>query len=180
MREETFISIHAPRVRCDGWLKSNDGTEESFQSTHLVWGATYLISSCFSVIHHFNPRTSCEVRRLFLEISMVGSIFQSTHLVWGATWTAICWFYSPYISIHAPRVRCDTAWTVSLHALQYFNPRTSCEVRPMTATRIIPPIIFQSTHLVWGATLYRQDFSPETVISIHAPRVRCDGYQMSI
>ena len=33
------------------------------------------------------------------------------------------------ISIHAPRVRCDESFSIECTVLQYFNPRTSCEVR---------------------------------------------------
>ena len=56
---------------------------------------------------HFNPRTSCEVRR-------------------------------PRLSVPA-------------HT-QYFNPRTSCEVRPWAGLLQMGIGVFQSTHLLRGAT----------------------------
>ena len=101
-------------------------------------------------------------------------IFQSTHLVWGATIHKMSAGRQFDISIHAPRVRCDSRNHCSSVQRMYFNPRTSCEVRPEPTS--LNPIakLFQSTHLVWGAT-YR--FSVRYIaldISIHAPRVRCD------
>ena len=56
------------------------------------------------------------------------------------------------ISIHAPRVRCDTLLSMLFLHFFYFNPRTSCEVRPILFLHV----------------LYFKN------ISIHAPRVRCD------
>ena len=146
------ISIHAPRVRCDA--------NEDERSTNG---------------NYFNPRTSCEVRRLFVWQAGIFLIFQSTHLVWGAT---------------VQRSRLLFNWL-------YFNPRTSCEVRRNKNLEYILPKLFQSTHLVWGATQCRRTiksitwhFNPRTScevrhgrewseiwsenISIHAPRVRCD------
>ena len=101
------ISIHAPRVGCDG---DND-----------VLG-----------LHHddFNPRTPCGVRRCIFCVLCCIRLFQSTHPVWGATgpgWSAVD---DGQISIHAPRVGCDAAYTA-------ISSGSS---------------IFQSTHPVWGAT----------------------------
>ena len=79
------ISIHAPRVRCD------DSTIQ------------YLKCRL-----HFNPRTSCEVRRC-----------QRNE-------RSLCL----HISIHAPRVRCDFEYEPMCQlGVTNFNPRTSCEVR---------------------------------------------------
>ena len=126
--QNSHISIHAPRVRCD-WRKSD-----------------------FSLLQfHFNPRTSCEVRRLTWSLEQYQQAFQSTHLVWGATlwpdWyerrikfqsTHLVWgatggdkfeSFQESISIHAPRVRCDVEDLQILYHVKHFNPRTSCEVR---------------------------------------------------
>ena len=147
-----YISIHAPRVRCD-------------------------ISSRFLKhwLLYFNPRTSCEVRRYIDMDDTRDKIFQSTHLVWGATISAFLSGIVIYISIHAPRVRCDDlspfllqyffefqsthlVWGATFLSriynfrCFYFNPRTSCEVRPRFSRFFIAASSFQSTHLVWGAT----------------------------
>ena len=56
------------------------------------------------------------------------------------------------ISIHAPRVRCDTLPPYYVTCYNYFNPRTSCEVRHISVDDMLLKTVFQSTHLVWGAT----------------------------
>ena len=146
----------------------------------------------------FNPRTSCEVRLILFLRLRLQLIFQSTHLVWGATTWLKTNRENKYISIHAPRVRCDTLSWRPDYGLWNFNPRTSCEVRPwplsivrscsnisihaprVRCDRIIldnsdTTGIFQSTHLVWGATIGGKIMTMEEIkISIHAPRVRCD------
>ena len=170
-----IISIHAPRVRCDAYIVMGVLNHLSFQSTHLVWGATFYSAlptwkhsisihaprvRCdssdlvmISPFFYFNPRTSCEVRH-------ISSFSNRKELI---------------ISIHAPRVRCDFVSWLVLYLVSYFNPRTSCEVRhklfiplriayiSIHAPRVRCDIeqcwhsecgsAFQSTHLVWGATL---------------------------
>ena len=56
------------------------------------------------------------------------------------------------ISIHAPREGCDPAVWVS----------------------IIATLLFQSTHPVRGATVFRKLLITSQLISIHAPREGCD------
>ncbi len=58
------------------------------------------------------------------------SLFQFTHPVWGATLAVLRQFLRLEVSIHAPRVGCDTAC----------NPKQE------------PTQQFQFTHPVWGAT----------------------------
>ena len=170
------ISIHAPRVRCDrhGHILSARG-QISIHAPRVRCDQSSLLIFC--LLLDFNPRTSCEVRppRKFL----------------------VLWFYC--ISIHAPRVRCDRWMPDPELQLSYFNPRTSCEVRlpfppvplhmmniSIHAPRVRCDIdqlkktlqenLFQSTHLVWGATLCLVIKNHDKIsISIHAPRVRCDN-----
>ena len=125
----TGISIHAPRVGCDHTLLScvpgfhdfNPRTPCGVRRQARVQSSDQL---------YFNPRTPCGVR---LEIKSTDSInlkFQSTHPVWGATWELVIMkskflFQSTHpvwgatcsllinnsfvgISIHAPRVGCDS------------------------------------------------------------------------
>ena len=58
-------------------------------------------------MNNFNPRTSCEVRQF--TIATAPQRFA--------------------ISIHAPRVRCDSPDSAEQAHFYHFNPRTSCEVR---------------------------------------------------
>ena len=103
------ISIHAPRVGCDSQEEQPRFDHIIFQSTHPVWGATPRRSLGRWGPMDFNPRTPCGVRP------------QSRLLLHTGT----------EISIHAPRVGCDTG----------------------TAPHSTPTSQFQSTHPVWGATL---------------------------
>ena len=79
-------------------------------------------------------------------------LFQSTHPVWGATVCIPVSVFHHAISIHAPRVGCDTlsfttafAWVISIHA-----PRVGCDMS--TFGMFSTCLRFQSTHPVWGAT----------------------------
>ena len=123
--------------------------------------------------------------------------FQSTHPVWGATPTMEQYSINMTISIHAPRVGCDSAGSqgrlvveISIHA-----PRVGCDGHWDSFIRIILQIsihaprvgcddastigkistwTFQSTHPVWGATISTSWPCRSISISIHAPRVGCD------
>ena len=170
-----------------------------FQPTHPVWGATSCSPPHHPGSYNFNPRTPCGVRRLKeVEVhdvnrdfnprtpcgvrpprprrTSISCIFQSTHPVWGATNDYIRLESESAISIHAPRVGCDS-WTANRRYHRHnFNPRTPCGVRPCCSSRY--------TGVVWN-------FNPRTPcgvrrgkdgagarirrISIHAPRVGCDS-----
>ena len=96
------------RTPCGVRLNSNIScmSRLMFQFTHPVWGAT-----------------SKYVTKQFR------NVFQFTHPVWGATLLSLGPLRSPLVSIHAPRVGCDTsfevgamAFAVSIHA-----PRVGCD-----------------------------------------------------
>ena len=57
-----------------------------------------------------------------------------------------------YVSIHAPRVGCDSVF-ISMTAWKFS---------------------FQFTHPVWGATMLNINPRGSSGVSIHAPRVGCD------
>ena len=101
------VSIHAPRVGCD-------------RLSQFQWSRR----------HCFNSRTPCGVRLRALIVSMQLVEFQFTHPVWGATTDGKASDKETEVSIHAPRVGCDSKG-ISASA---------------TATQ------FQFTHPVWGAT----------------------------
>ena len=170
------ISIHAPRVGCDTAAGRRSTSWWRFQSTHPVWGATAsaVLTKYTLAISIHAPRVGCD----------------RGHGARGA---------DAGISIHAPRVGCDP-WAPPQVAMpmQNFNPRTPCGVRPNGLPSWCKWERFQSTHPVWGATISWQhmralalNFNPRTpcgvrqalqdcqeddfAISIHAPRVGCDG-----
>ena len=172
------------------------GSNTIFQSTHLMRGATFRSPHNVRSSRHFNPRTSCEVRRKEAcdEARYNYISIHAPH--------ARCDFHfgnilvSVKISIHAPHARCDGTQTISLEGYFDFNPRTSCEVRQYARVFLFLQVQFQSTHLMRGATLLttsaRQtdlfqsthlmrgatgigiDFFNKYHISIHAPHARCD------
>ena len=141
---------------------------------------------------YFNPRTSYEVRRHDILDESGDVEFQSTHLLRGATRRLFPNFERASISIHAPLTRCDERGLPGLRRARHFNPRTSYEVRrhqffhfkrlpanfnPRTSYEVRRPCrttgqcsaIFQSTHLLRGATrrgdsidLTSPDFNPRT------------------
>ena len=126
------ISIHAPRAGCDPGDRPG--------RSHL---------------YHFNPRTPCGVRPLWMMIPTL----QLT------------------ISIHAPRAGCDTRPPRVSGVVTVFQ--STHPVRGATALcgGVPAKIIFQSTHPVRGATATVRLVVVVTSISIHAPRAGCDPKQ---
>ena len=134
-----IVSIHAPRVGCDGRCGRGRSVSIQFQFTHPVWGATHHVLTaeslsqvsihaprvgcdckCSALIKYkycFNSRTPCGVRQRRCRQSEL----------------------SLMVSIHAPRVGCDylrklvpDIWRVSIHA-----PRVGCDYR-LTSAKEIP------------------------------------------
>ena len=157
LRQRTFISIHAPLTRCDTRtlrrvtsieyfnprtsyevrlkVSNSDIPSETFQSTHLLRGATQSPHDSGNHIVDFNPRTSYEVRHLAKYWLVDIYKFQSTHLLRGATRGRHDCGGHHGISIHAPLTRCDGCGQGACSLSIYFNPRTSYEVRPGTLRR---------------------------------------------
>ena len=145
-----------PRSPC-GERPSCTGSEvgrRAFQSTLPVWGATP---------ERYANRS--------------GKGFQSTLPVWGATRRPGRKQRKAAISIHAPRVGSDSAWSSQTARFSDFNPRSPCGERLFFGGKNMYKSIFQSTLPVWGAT-QTGTFSPcHAQISIHAPRVGSDVEQ---
>ena len=87
----------------------------------------------------------------------IDKLFQFTHPVWGATVKVPPCKVSRLVSIHAPRVGCDTVERyldylgyVSIHA-----PRVGCDKGVSTSDLL--QRVFQFTHPVWGATVAQED-----------------------
>ena len=145
------ISIHAPRVRCDQEVYSFQ-TEWRYFNPRTSCEVRQKRENELPYIDYFNPRTSCEVRRR--RRKRKGK--------------------PKNISIHAPRVRCDVFIVFSSYGsyISIHAPRVRCDKQLKEKIQAI--CIFQSTHLVWGATLEDYYYYEFYFISIHAPRVRCD------
>ena len=78
------ISIHAPHARSD------------LLTAYMVY-----------CIMYFNPRSSCEERRMPGAITRAVDGFQSTLLMRGATRPSQRYYHYHHISIHAPHARSD-------------------------------------------------------------------------
>ena len=79
------------------------------------------------------------------------------------------------VSIHAPRVGCDGGLINNQYAQASFNSRTPCGVRLSWRRCINTHRLFQFTLPVWGATSTPPHGTAQGRVSIHAPRVGCDG-----
>ena len=151
MFRNTVVSIHAPRVGCDRSDSRPRKSERSFNS-RTPCGVRQLVTHATSVRYSFNSRTPCGVRR----ITLTGG-------------------YGRQVSIHAPRVGCDTGALTQWRSRSSFNSRTPCGVRHKGGRGSLPRLSFQFTHPVWGATHRTSHQGYRYQVSIHAPRVGCDG-----
>ena len=145
------ISIHAPHARSDENSAILSESSLTFQSTLLMRGATAWDDSGMTLSEfqstllmrgatwpygplgpstNFNPRSSCEERRVLFGHHGDHKKFQSTLLMRGAT----C----------GQRRHCS--------GRRHFNPRSSCEERQQPSAISSRPSLFQSTLLMRGAT----------------------------
>ena len=168
-----------------------------FQSTLLMRGATYrgvpYLAPVIISIHapharsdtrqrrarqmqrNFNPRSSCEERRLALVHAGRSAI--SIHAPHARSdWRLqSCTGARRTISIHAPHARSDSARPSATSKSSNFNPRSSCEERRGVISLKTADRIFQSTLLMRGATVIPIDVVNRLWISIHAPHARSDA-----
>ena len=143
-----------PRTSCEVRLKIIKSLHDkvTFQSTHLLRGATGNPSSC-----------------------MRFSIFQSTHLLRGATVGLGVMQTRDSISIHAPLARCDCRYCGYIISILNFNPRTSCEVRPTSSTCNGCATYFNPRTSCEVRPATGRSYPKGIKISIHAPLARCDS-----
>ena len=103
--------------------------------------------------------------------------FQSTHRVSDATEGRLERKYRMIISIHAPRERCDAGTSAPDQTVRRFQSTHRVSDATIAKDRKeIERQLFQSTHRVSDATRWGVLQYFDTVISIHAPRERCDGF----
>ena len=82
------------------------------------------------------------------------------------------------VSIHAPHARGDDRTSPRSALSSGFNPRPSCEGRPLAFALAIAQSQFQSTPLMRGATLRSSPALQFNEVSIHAPHARGDNQQL--
>ena len=101
---------------------------------------------------YFNPRSSCEERlgtqsRISTEIISIHAPHARSDLGSGGGRHR-----RHDISIHAPHARSDCVVRYYRHRIYDFNPRSSCEERPLYPGSTTLDFLFQSTLLMRGAT----------------------------
>ena len=126
---ETVISIHAPRVGCDGQQ-----------------------GPCRPGAQNFNPRTPCGVRQDYTKNTDIDAPISIHAPRVGCDGRGLI---SPHRPLHFnPRTPCGVrlAHKIDLPCAINFNPRTPCGVRRGRVLLNLCTKRFQSTHPVWGAT----------------------------
>ena len=134
------------------FVRKFDHCPGRFQSTHPVWGATPLGRGRDLIHGDFNPRTPCGVRQAHFNHMEEGIEFQSTHPVWGATQPLQRMGTDDRISIHAPRVGCDQGRRRGPRQGRGFQSTHPVWGATTTTVGHNTDGQFQSTHPVWGAT----------------------------
>ena len=151
-QDRFMISIHAPHARSDG-----AGPRA---------GAAH---------YHFNPRSSCEERRINVTYTAQELAFQSTLLMRGATANNELSQAVNVISIHAPHARSDLTISAMRSGREPFQ--STLLMRGATSAILSlcsHHVLFQSTLLMRGATPGENLVKLERMISIHAPHARSD------
>ena len=102
-------------------------------------------------------------------------MFQFTHPVWGATEMDLFNDQDNDVSIHAPRVGCDTHVLGSCTSGRCFNSRTPCGVRHFRRPCHARPSEVSIHAPRVGCDLHLLVVTLDGLrVSIHAPRVGCD------
>ena len=169
------ISIHAPHARCDHQTALQTCHSPLISIHAPLRGATVIGMNtgarCRISIHA--PHARCDSSndhsgKLRLHISI-----HAPHAGCDSYVTTVA--AAKAISIYAPHARCDSGLPGGIADKgAYFNPRTSCGVRRGKRLAFVGIALFQSTHLMRGATEYIRESLDEELISIHAPHARCD------
>ena len=133
----------------------------------------------------FNSRTPCGVRRYQPHYQESYDTFQFTHPVWGATPQSTLHRHNQRtVSIHAPRVGCDSDCSVRAWFgwwFQFTHPVWGATSKPTYSTKLLK---FQFTHPVWGATpsfnfliTKRRGFNSRTPCGV---RLRADNLSLDL
>ena len=148
------ISIHASRMGCDQTIDDYGAfVEISIHASRM--GCDRSVDGTGIAVPDFNPRIPYGMRLKIADKSFTVTEFQSTHPVWDATR--------------------DLGRLIRRYA--NFNPRIPYGMRQVTLDWACGTDEFQSTHPVWDATAGAVAITPRWIISIHASRMGCDGFQ---
>ena len=201
---DRVVSIHAPRVGCDGELPRRASNINRFNSRTPRGVRPRRCPLSARGCRRFNSRTPRGVRLVLAPLNLIGYDV-SIHAPRVGCDCVQIYLTRPgeYVSIHAPRVGCDLnlgtrgellVAVVSIHA-----PRVGCDsCKPKTGSSTLSfnsrtprgvrhrlsycmhrrCCTFQFTHPAWGATKSINAAAAAARVSIHAPRVGCDVDQL--
>ncbi len=168
------ISIHAPHARSDlvslHWTYPDIhfNPRSSCEERRVALTATLMLWA------NFNPRSSCEERQAYECEPQQIKQFQSTLLMRGATNSTArqltdAEFQSTLL------MRGATSTTPIWHGRRDFNPRSSCEERRDINARWIPLLDFNPRSSCEERPAQATSTLKNAVISIHAPHARSDS-----
>ena len=125
-------------------------------------------------ISYFNPRSSCEERRLPPTTSRASCQFQSTLLMRGATPKSVA--QARRVRYFNPRSSCEERLAIPGNYLfiRHFNPRSSCEERRDSFQFVVKKKYFNPRSSCEERPRCRGGRRRLQRISIHAPHARSD------
>ena len=144
-------------------------TEQEFQPTRPLRGATSTSISLRIKVTYFNPRAPCGARPSFQEILSEPSEFQPTRPLRGATSPTLKEVLTEDISTHAPLAGRDRTEPKTVRKNSHFNPRAPCGARPQHSRDPNTQQEFQPTRPLRGATTRGATCGRGSRISTHAP-----------
>ena len=188
-----------PRAPCGArpFRGKTDKEVWEFQSTRPMRGATATGSFLIPSRSNFNPRAPCGARpqlfhsfpssqRISIHAPHAGRDFScfsqsgektnfNPRAPCGARQAPACHVGGLLgISIHAPHAGRDSGNGKIVQRAHDFNPRAPCGARPRLCHSPTPPLEFQSTRPMRGATQFLLGAGAVLVISIHAPHAGRD------
>ena len=127
-----------------------------FQSTHPVWGGTFCLSAKSITIFHFNPPTPCGVGQIFYFFILIQKYNFNPPTPCGVGPITVP--VPLALFDFNPPTPCGVGLPPALKSIIYFTisihpPRVGWDLRSEGFLNI--DYIFQSTHPVWGGTVWR-------------------------
>ena len=145
------ISTHAPLAGRD-FIFSSSACVAFYFNPRAPCGARPSKYPCMHRDKYFNPRAPCGARLTQSKLSDLQAEFQPTRPLRGATHAEHARRLMVVISTHAPLAGRDISGKKRAPHRWYFNPRAPCGARHFRQKKSAPPMVFQPTRPLRGAT----------------------------
>ncbi len=155
----SLVSIHAPHAGCDSRHNESVGKPLSFNSRTPcgVRPCPMSLPTLLICVSIHAPHAGCDLQMVQTIVNGMLVSIHAPHA--GCDQNGdLSDDFPEMVSIHAPHAGCDAAACVGSPAQGRFNSRTPCGVRHLELSVVVPPLTFQFTHPMRGAT--RRDSSP--------------------